>query len=427
MALSRSNMPCLLKAYLFFGTFIVVGLTFLYTSSWIQRMKDESRTISGLLAQFSALTTFQAIESQELRKVFDEIIKPSDLPLILTDTEGRPFVWKNVEIPSEGIDIGAIARIDPNDPPKGPIRDVMEMAERFDATNDPIPIYTPDGAEVFGYVHFGERSLIRELRWVPVVQFITIFLFLGLGYLGYRSIKTSEQRSIWIGLAKETAHQLGTPISSLLGWVELLREKLLEQRSASGDFPENVSLDGTFFREVVDEMDSDADRLNKIALRFGQVGSVPHLQVQDVVPIVSGAVRYFKRRLPHLRKEAEIREGYGLVPPVSVNKELVEWCIENVLKNAIDATQGSGGVIDVSVDHRRETECVEIRITDEGRGMSPRDLKRIFSPGYSTKTRGWGLGLTLAKRIIEDYHGGKIWVEKSHVGKGSTFVISFPV
>jgi signal transduction histidine kinase len=186
-------------------------------------------------------------------------------------------------------------------------------------------------------------------------------------------------------------------------------------------------LEGKAFREVVDEMESDAERLNKIALRFGQVGSVPNLQVQDVVPIVSDAVRYFSRRLPHLRKRAEIREGYGLVPPVSVNKELVQWCIENVLKNAIDATKDSGGVIEVNVNHRRETETVEIRITDEGRGMSARELKSIFSPGYSTKNRGWGLGLTLAKRIIEDYHGGKIWVEKSQLGKGTTFVISFPV
>lgn len=427
MALSRGNLPGLLRAYLFFGTFILVGLTFLYTSSWIQRIKGESRTISQLLAQFSALTTFQAIESEELRTIFEEIIKPSELPLILTDTEGRPFVWKNVGVSSQGIDVATVARIDPENPPPGAIREVMELAERFDRENTPISIPTPDGEGIFGYVHYGDRSLIRELRWVPVIQLATIFLFLALGYLGYRSMKTSEQRAIWIGLAKETAHQLGTPISSLLGWVEILRDRLLEQRGEEGEIPEKLVLEGGVFREVVDEMESDAERLNKIALRFGQVGSIPHLQVQDVVPIVSDAVSYFSRRLPHLQRRAEIREGYGLVPPVSVNKELVQWCIENVLKNAIDATKDSEGVIDVNVNHRRETETVEIRITDEGRGMSSRELKSIFSPGYSTKNRGWGLGLTLAKRIIEDYHGGKIWVERSQLGKGTTFVISFPV
>lgn len=427
MALSRSNLPGLLKAYLFFGTFLLVGFTFLYTQNWIKRIKEESKTISQLLAQFAALTTFQAIESDELRKVFEEIIKPSDLPLILTDTEGRPFVWKNVGISSGGIDIGTIAAVDPDNPPSGPIGDVIELARRFDESTTPIPILTPDGEDVFGYVHYGERSLVRELRLVPVIQLATIILFVLLGYFGYRSIKTSEQRAIWIGLAKETAHQLGTPISSLLGWVELMREQLLDQRGEKGEIPEKVILEGGMYREVIDEMESDAERLNKIALRFGQVGSIPHLQLQDVVPIVSDAIRYFRRRLPHLRKRAEIREGYGLVPPVSVNKELVQWCIENVLKNAIDATKDSGGVIDVNVGHRRETETVEIRITDEGRGMPTRELKRIFSPGYTTKSRGWGLGLTLAKRIIEDYHGGKIWVERSQLGKGTTFVISFPV
>ncbi|MBU1949272.1 MAG: HAMP domain-containing histidine kinase [Candidatus Eisenbacteria bacterium] len=427
MAITRGNLPGLLKGYLFFGSFILIALTFLYTSSWIGKIRDESRMISELLARFAALTTFQAIESDELRTVFEEIIKPSDLPLILSDTDGRPFVWKNIGIPPEAVDVATVAGIDPENPPEGPIRRVIDMVHRFDATNPPIPMYAPDGEKLFGYVHYGERSLVRELRWVPVVQFITLFFFLALGYLGYRSMKTSEQRAIWIGLAKETAHQLGTPISSLLGWVELLREKVMDQRGDKDEPPDSVSLDGRFIHDVVEEMDRDADRLNKIALRFGQVGSVPQLRVQDVVPIVSGAVRYFRRRLPHLRKQAEIREGYGLVPPVSVNKELVEWCIENVLKNAIDATQDSGGVIEISVAHRRETECVEIRISDEGRGMSPRELKKIFSPGYSTKTRGWGLGLTLAMRIIEDYHGGKIWVEKSQIGKGTTFVISFPV
>ncbi|MBD3335770.1 MAG: two-component sensor histidine kinase [Candidatus Eisenbacteria bacterium] len=427
MALSRSNLPGLLKAYLFFGSFVLIAISFFYTSSWIGKIRDESQAISQLLARFAALTTFQAIESEELRAIFEEVIKPSDLPLILTDTDGRPFVWRNIDVPTEGIEIATVAGIDPENPPPGPIRKVIRTARKFDEVNPPIPMYAPDGEEVFGYVHYGERSLIRELRWVPVIQFASLFLFLALGYLGYRSIKTSEQRAIWIGLAKETAHQLGTPISSLMGWVELLREKVFEQRGESAEVPAAVTLEGPFARDVVDEMERDADRLNKIALRFGQVGSVPQLRIQDVVPIVSGAVRYFRRRLPHLRKRAEIREGYGLVPPVSVNKELVEWCIENVLKNAIDATQEEGGVIEVAVQHRRETECVEIRISDEGRGMSPRELNRIFTPGYSTKNRGWGLGLTLAKRIIEDYHGGKIWVEKSRLGHGSTFVISFPV
>ena len=181
-----------------------------------------------------------------------------------------------------------------------------------------------------------------------------------------------------------------------------------------------------FFTEVLDEMENDAERLQKIANRFGQVGSMPRLEMEDVAPIVSEAVRYFRRRLPHLGKDVDIRERYDLVPPVSVNKELIEWVVENVLKNAVDATEGSKGVIDVDVVRRKETESVEVRIADQGRGMNTNELKQAFSPGFTTKQRGWGLGLTLAKRIVEDYHGGRIWVEKSAPGRGTTLVISFP-
>ncbi len=174
-------------------------------------------------------------------------------------------------------------------------------------------------------------------------------------------------------------------------------------------------------------MENDAERLQKVAMRFGQVGSLPRLEVQDVAPIVSEAVRYFRRRIPHLGRDVEIRERYELVPPVSVNKELIEWVVENVLKNAVDASEHGRGTIEVDVVRRRETESVEIRIADQGRGMSPAEMKMVFAPGFTTKQRGWGLGLTLAKRIVEEYHGGRIWFEKSQPGQGSTVVISFPV
>jgi NtrC-family two-component system sensor histidine kinase KinB len=316
-----------------------------------------------------------------------------------------------------------IAAIDPDKPPPGPIAEVINTVNKFDRKNVPIPIRRPKENVIFGYLHYGEPSFIQQVRWVPIVQLLVFICFVGLGYIGYRSIKTSEQRSIWIGLAKETAHQLGTPISSILGWMELLTDRAEEGRRESGV----VELDQAFFKEVVDELGNDAERLQKVATRFGQVGSLPHLEPQDLAPIVSGAVRYYRRRLPNLRKDVEIRERYDLVPPVNVNKELIEWVVENVLKNAIDATTHTGGEIDVELAHRPETECVEVRITDQGKGMSVQEARQAFTPGFSTKQRGWGLGLTLAKRIIEDYHGGKIWVERSQPGVGSTFIISFPV
>jgi two-component system, NtrC family, sensor histidine kinase KinB len=405
MSGSRARLPLLLRAYLFFGTVVLVGVGIVYTTSLINRLNKQSQALSELFARFCAVATLPATGNEDIRKIFEDVVKPADFPMILTDDEGIPRVWKlPVSIGTEDT------------------TQVRRILARFDSHNRPIPITRPGDARPFGYVHYGEAGLVRELKWIPVVQVAAIFLFIALGYMGYRSIKTSEQRSIWIGLAKETAHQLGTPISSLLGWVELLRERQLETASRQG----KVELEDAFFREVLDEMEHDAERLQKVALRFGQVGSLPRLEVQDVAPIVSEAVRYFRRRLPHLGKDVEIRERYDLVPPVSVNKELIEWVVENVLKNAVDATDRRKGRIDVDVVRRRETESVEIRVSDQGRGMTPAEVKLAFDPGFTTKQRGWGLGLTLAKRIVEEYHGGHIWVERSQPGEGSTVVISFP-
>ncbi|MBD3236810.1 MAG: two-component sensor histidine kinase [Candidatus Eisenbacteria bacterium] len=427
MAISRSNLPTLLRAYLFLGSFVLVAVAFAYSYSWVRKVNEESAAISQLLARFVAASALEAADNPELGEIFSDVVKPSDLPIILTDRAGRPFVWNNIGIDRHAIEIEEISHWDPGEPAPAVLQRILDRMEEFDRIHDPIPIRFEGTDKDFGYVHYGERKLAAELRRIPLMQLGVIAVFIALGYLGYRSVKTSEQRAIWIGLAKETAHQLGSPISSLLGWVEVLRERVSEAQEAAGDeSAPQVELPSIFVSEVLAEMEDDADRLSKIAKRFGQVGSVPRLETSDIVPIVSSAARYLQRRLPHLKKEIEIQEAYDVVPRVNVNEELMEWVIENVLKNAVDATR-SGGVIKVSVVHDHKTESVEIRITDEGRGMSASEARQVFSPGFSTKGRGWGLGLTLAKRIIEDYHGGKIWVERTALGKGTTFVIAFPV
>jgi hypothetical protein len=428
MGFSRSNLPNLLRAYLFLGSFVLVAAAFAYSYSWVRKVNAESRAISLLLARFVAASALEATGNPELKEIFGEIIRPSDLPLILTDQAGRPFVWNNIGIDPHAIAVDVISRWNPREAPPPVLQRVLEKAAAFDRQHPPIPIYTSDRNRTFGMVHYGERRLASELRYIPLMQLGVIALFIALGYIGYHSMKTSEQRSIWIGLAKETAHQLGSPISSMLGWVEILRERLAEAPAlpAAADAEPAVALPAGLVSEVLTEMEDDVERLNKVAKRFGQVGSAPRLAMADVVPIVSSAVRYFRRRLPHLEKEIDIQERYEIVPPVSLNEELIEWVIENLLKNAIDATR-TRGVIRVAVQHRHETECVEVQISDEGRGMTPAEARQVFAPGYTTKSRGWGLGLTLAKRIIEDNHGGKIWIEKTEPGKGATFVVSFPV
>jgi anti-sigma regulatory factor (Ser/Thr protein kinase) len=419
-------MPTLLRAYLFLGSFVLVAAAFVYSYNWVRKVNQESQAVSQLLARFVAASALQATDNPELKEIFTEVIKPSDLPLILTDRAGRPFVWSNVGIDPGAIDIETISRWDPQSPDAPPVlRRLRDKVADFDRDHEPIPIYPSGESRPFGYVHYGERGLVRELRYIPLVQLGVIAVFVALGYVGYRSIKTSEQQAIWIGLVKETAHQLGSPISSLLGWVELLREKF----SRTGEAPAaaaEADRQHVFLSEALNVMEDDAERLGKIAKRFGQIGSIPRLHTVDVAPIVSSAVRYFQRRLPHLKKDVTIEERYEMAPPANVNEELIEWVVENILKNAIDAT-GSQGKINVEVVHRHETECVEVRIIDRGRGMTPAEARQVFSPGYTTKSRGWGLGLTLAKRIVEDYHGGSIWVERSDPGRGTSFVVSFPV
>jgi len=451
MPWSRSSLSSLLRAYLFLGSFVLIAAAFAYSYDWVRKVNQESQAVSQILARFVAASALEATADPQLRSIFAEVVTPSDLPLILTDRAGRPFVWHNIGVDPDAIDVETISQWNPSEEPPPVLRRVLEKVAQFDKGHDPIPIYTGGGTRPFGLVHYGERRLASELRYIPLLQLAVFFVFLALGYTGYRSIKTSEQRAIWIGLAKETAHQLGSPISSLLGWVEIARERVSQSEeqaaretppgataarasgaagessaaAAGGDVERWVRLPASALHELLNEMEDDADRLSKVAKRFGQVGSAPNLEMTDVVPIVSSAVRYFRRRLPHMKKEIEIRELYEMVPHVSLNEELFEWVVENVLKNAVDATR-SRGTIKVEVIHRHETECVEVRITDEGEGMTSAEVRQVFTPGFTTKSRGWGLGLTLAKRIIEDNHGGHIWVEQTEVGKGSTFVMSFP-
>jgi signal transduction histidine kinase len=282
---------------------------------------------------------------------------------------------------------------------------------------------TAGGDQVVGYVHFGESELLREVRWVPIIEIIAFFLFVTLGFIGFRSAKVSELRFIWIGMAKETAHQLGTPISSLMGWLEVLASRAKPAPGAD----DAVAVPRSFFEQTVTEMQADVDRLEKVAFRFSQVGSAPQRKAQDIVPVIAETVAYVRKRLPRLGRGPTIEERYEAVPEVVVNAELIEWVIENLLKNAVDAADKPEGRITVVVERRRDTETVEIQVADNGRGMTPAEQRRVFQPGFTTKQRGWGLGLTLAKRIIEEYHGGRIWVKESHPGRGTTMAVSFPV
>lgn len=269
------------------------------------------------------------------------------------------------------------------------------------------------------YIHYGDTSLVGRISLAPFVQSGVLFLFLLVGYIGYRNIKRSQQRSLWVGMAKETAHQLGTPLSSLSGWLELLRgEVSTVPRPDRDERWERVA-------QMVGEIQQDMRRLDQIASRFSQIGSVPELAEKDVAAVLEETIEYFRRRVPQFgRQEIEL-ECPSDLPLVPINAELMSWAFENLCKNAIDAMEGQTGRLHIQLELLPEG--VQVAFQDDGRGIEPEHIERIFEPGFSTKKRGWGLGLVFVKRIVEEYHKGKLRLVQSAPGKGTTFEVVLPL
>ncbi len=269
------------------------------------------------------------------------------------------------------------------------------------------------------FIHFGDTELFNRISLAPVVTLGVLCLFGLIGYVGFRNMRRSEQRSIWVGMAKETAHQLGTPLSSLSGWLELMQQRLedLQQR---GDKSEAEAV-----ASIATEMQRDMGRLNQIASRFSQIGSVPELQSGDLGEVVTDSLNYFRGRGSQFGRhtfEADVPS----LPKIPLNAELMGWVFENLFKNAIDAMIGQDGQIRVLARLDEEHDEVVVVVEDNGCGIKAEHLPRVFEPGFSTKKRGWGLGLAFVKRIIEEYHSGRIQVMQSERGQGTTFEISLP-
>jgi len=414
-----------LRVYVFLGSGLLILAFFFYVQHLIGRLEEETRLLSRVFAQFCAGTILPATQDEAISGVFSEVIEDIPFPVIVTDHRGVPWTWHGIPDEVNGISI-RVDRVsyrdfidaDPSNPPPGPIAEVLALARKMDAAKEPIAFYDPRGGSLVGHVHYGDPAILRGLRVVPYVQIGLVAIFLILGYLGYRGIKEGEQRSIWIGMAKETAHQLGTPISSLLGWLTLLRE-----RAASGG---ERGLERREVEEVAREMEEDVDRLNKIAYRFSNIGSAPSLKPQDLNAAIDEALRYLRKRFDRVGKDIAIETEFGELPPVAVNRELIQWVIENLFRNSIDALSEKPGTIRVETGYNRLGNGVKITFTDDGRGMTPSEQKKAFYPGYSTKRRGWGLGLPLSKRIVEEVHGGRITIVRSQRGKGTVIGITLP-
>ncbi|NIM20397.1 MAG: two-component sensor histidine kinase [Candidatus Latescibacteria bacterium] len=410
----RGNIRLWLKGYLFIGVAVLILAVLFYSNHIISRMEEQSEATTRLFSRFIADVVLQ-VQDVGKRELLQEVLREIKLPIIFSDADGRPLAWHRVGIPEPSDEeFATLLSIDPKDPPPGKIKRLVEMAADFDEANSPVPVRLGVSGNIQGYVHFGASELQRELRLMPLIQLGIFLVFMGVGLLGFRYLKLSEQRSIWIGMAKETAHQLGTPLSALLGWTQILKDKINE-----GKFDE-VSLS-------LGEMEEDLNRLNKVTGRFSKIGSRPELTGIDIAPVLERTVSYFHRRLPSIKADSTISIDVGEIPKVEANEELLEWVLENLFKNGLDALGEGGGRIQVSTKHDASKQCVDIYIRDTGRGVPAVDRERIFSPGFTTKKRGWGLGLTLAKRIIEEYHGGELKLVESKPGKWTTFLIRLPV
>jgi len=415
--------PRWLKVYLFVGGSLLALVVFLFTYQMVNALSREVATTSRVLARFCAQASFPAAQDPELRGILAEMIAGLEFPIVITDNDTIPRAWRAVGIrPSlvenasidslaQGLEIAPVIR--------ERIETVRARARAMDRKNPPIPMLQPGSGVRLGAVHYGEPPVLERLRWMPIIAVGGLVLLFAIGLGGLAGIRQAEQRTIWVGMARETAHQLGTPLSSLLGWVELLRA---HSSGGEGD----VRMPREEFDETLDEMERDVERLTKVAQRFSHVGSTPQLQLQDITPVVIEAVQYIRRRVPRGEGEVVIRERYGEVPPINLNRELLAWALENLLTNAVSALDKRPGLIEVTVDRRKETEEVEVTVSDNGRGMTTAELKRAFEPGYTTKRRGWGLGLAMARRVVRDYHGGRIFVRSSVPGQGTTVVVSFP-
>ncbi len=390
---------------LFLKTFVILGIIIIalafvyYTQHIIGRLKEDSKSLVNLYARLWQVAASEEAGEVEIQIIFEEVIRKSDFPIIVTDAQGNPQAWRGVGI-------------EPNDTSQVAGRKLKRTMTKMDKEKKPIPIYY--GNRVINYLHYGDSKLIRQLRWMPALETGIVILFILVSLMSFRNIKRSEQRHIWVGMAKETAHQLGTPLSSLLGWLELL--KGVTKQTEIG------------VEEISSKMENDVKRLQKIANRFSQIGSSPGLRVEDINEVIREVVSYFRERLPKVDGEGtRIEERLGTVIPCKFNPELMSWLIENLLKNSIEAVSSSNGLVEISSDWDKAKNRLVIKISDNGRGIPASEQGKIFKPGYTTKKRGWGLGLSLAKRIVEEYHSGRIYLAESVPYERTTVVIVLPV
>ena len=387
------NQNNLLKIIVALNLMLVGTGSLLYTNRIIEKLeKREEKYVQlyGKAVQYA----FQQSPDTDQNFVVTEILQVnqnSTIPVIYIDQHNEPTNHENVTIPPD---------LTAEEKRQFLKREVLKMRKE----HPPLRVDIDVKADEFGLIYYGRSILLRQLRYLPYAQLAIMGVLGFLAYLSFSSSRRAEQNRVWVGLAKETAHQLGTPLSSLMAWVEYFRAD-----------PEQYD------PEITDEIEKDVHRLETITARFSSIGSVPTLRDENLTEVVQQFTGYLAKRISTKVKMSLDNQLPPAMSIVHINRLLFEWVIENVCKNAVDA-MGGIGELRLKLLPLPNGELA-IDITDTGKGIAKGNLQRVFTPGFSTKKRGWGLGLTLAKRIVEEYHGGKLFVKESVVGKGTTFRI----
>jgi len=392
----------LLKSFLVLGI-VVISMVFIwYTFSVIDHLKEDTRSQVEKYVQLWQLAANSPTSGNELQFIFNEIIVKATFPIIVLDDSRKPLYWRNIK----GI-------VD-DDTTRSSYLEIKKIVEEMNRENGEYPLYFGEG--YVNYFYYGDSEVINELKMMPFIEIGIVLAFMLVGIIGFQNIRRSEERHIWVGMAKETAHQLGTPISSLMGWLEVLESDRETPPDETRKMLENT----------IENMKVDITRLQKVAKRFGMIGSIPELEACDLNKLVEEVVEYYRRRLPFQGQGIRIDFNDGKIPPVQLNPELFSWVLENMIKNSLEAVDSKTGRIEIKTGLSLDSRGVIIELTDNGRGISSAAARKIFRAGFTTKKRGWGLGLTLVKRIVEEYHVGKIWLKISRPGE-TVFEIILPV
>lgn len=381
-----------IKGFFIFSAVVGAIALFVYTQVAVKKLREQQfRSVTLWQKSLKKVITANKQEAEDMSFILDEIVGNIDFPVILTDSYMKPYTHRNIVIDSALVDS---------------VREMIlkNKVDEMDKVHQPMPV--KHNGVTLQYVHYGDSQLVNILQAAPYIATSAVAVFLLIAYVSFSYIKRNEESNIWVGMSKETAHQLGTPISSLMGWLELLK--------GSGTNPERQA-------QIIFEMQADVMRLNRVATRFSKIGSRTSVVPEDVTNLVEYVFNYYRQRIPQMGKNIELKVHDAPDIAAPINRELMEWVLENITKNAIDAIDRGKGSI--SAEITEDSRYAYIDITDTGKGIEPRNRTLIFRPGFSTKTRGWGLGLSLAKRIIEDYHKGKLILKETSLGKGTTFRI----